>query len=146
MLRTLHQRGTEFLRAGRFDPLTHMTSHQDPGLVPDRAVFLGVTTSTVTAHHAGGAHVRSWRALATLTDGTELDLRVPDIDDYFGLHGLDVASTTQLTPPETNLITVRPWRWQPPSSQPSHARVGLRFLHSLITEPHRHRNVPAQRR
>ena len=144
VLRTLHRRGTEFLRAGHFDPLLHMTNRHHPHLRPGTADYLGVATSSIDPA------TRRWCALATLVDGTDLVLRIPDIADFYGLRGIDVTSTTRLTSLSTGVIAERPWRWQP-ADRPltgglAEARATLNLLHDLITAPERHQNAPARRR
>lgn len=153
VLRTLHARGRDFLNAGHFDPLTHMTNHHDTELSHDTATYLGVATSTITAettpgdldsHRASGTR-RTWRGLAKLVDNTELVLRVADIDDNYGLHAMEVESSRRLIPLSDSHIAERPWYWFSPDGLPtgltSETRATLGVLHSLITAPALHRGA-----
>ena len=160
VLRTLHARGTEFLRAGRLDPRRHLATHVDPDLVhqsghgPHDAVrFLGVATSTLhTAAMSDPTAVprTAWTALARLTDGTALDLRTPDLAST--TTPLDVESSHTLARTDNDsLFAHQPWRWAHTRHRPEGEdgpgrngnRATLDLLHDLIVNPAAHRDVPS---
>ena len=163
VLRTLHARGTEFLRAGRLDPRHHLATHLDPDLDTSRgprsrATFLGVATSTLhtpdasTAVHLRAAPQAAWTALAHLADGTALTLRTPDLAST--TVALDVESTHTLARTDNDsLFAHQPWRWAHtrhrtaahPTGYDDPERDGTRptldLLHDLIDNPAAHRDV-----
>ena len=160
VLRTLHARGVEFLRAGHLDPRRHLSTHLDPDL-DAHAAFLGVATSTLQpaqetvdpnglANTARAASVYAWQSIARLVDGTGLLIRVPDIDDT--VSDPDIESTHTLAHSDReNLFTHRPWRWargraaeyhDPGSDDLARTRSSLDLLHHLISEPGAHRDLP----
>ena len=173
VLRTLHARGTEFLRAGRLDPRYHLATHLDPDLTHGpgsgrgrgrgqhgHATFLGVATSTLhtpdgsTAVHLRAAPQAAWTALARLTDGTALTLRTTDLAST--TLPLDVESTHTLARTDNDsLFAHQPWRWahtrHRPAARPTGhddpdrdgTRATLDLLHDLLVNPAAHRDSPS---
>lgn len=167
VLRTLHARGTDFLRAGPLDPRQHLATHLDPDLdrgSRSRARFLGVATSTLhTSNPSEATHLRAaprtaWTALARLVDGTALTLSTPDLAST--TTALDVESTHTLARTDNDsLFAHQPWRWahtqhRPPAHDQPHrgsparndpdrngARATLDLLHDLIVNPAAHRDI-----
>ena len=164
VLRTLHARGIEFLRAGRLDPCQHLATHLDPELrthhhtghgTEGRARFLGVATSTLhtpdasKAVHPRAAPQAGWTALARLVDGTALTLGTPDLAST--TTPLDVESTHTLARTDNDsLFAHQPWRWAHTRHQPlalqddpdrNGARPTLDLLHDLIVNPAGHRDI-----